>query len=346
VRKLLASKDDDLRKLVVAQWGSVREERNPAREQVIAAMRTHLRKTPGDPFKGQEVFKKVCGQCHKIYGEGQEVGPDITLNGRNSFEQLLSNVFDPSLVIGASYQAQVVQTTDGRTLTGLLAEDSPQRIVLKVQGGKQEIIPRDQVEESGVSKVSLMPEALETQITRQELADLFAFITLDKPPSDASARRLAGAGVVVPKHTENPKEFAELVAQVAPGFACEASGEGGLAILEEHFGRVGVLRSHPVDRQKPTVFRRQLAVPAGKKTRLELDVSHDAQGDWQLRVRVNDRFALDEAIGEATTTAHWKTVTVDLTRYAGQTVTLELWNQATGWSYEFGYWGRVDLISE
>jgi putative membrane-bound dehydrogenase-like protein len=346
VRKLLASKDDDLRKLVVAQWGSVREERNPAREQVIAAMRTHLRKTPGDPFKGQEVFKKVCGQCHKIYGEGQEVGPDITLNGRNSFEQLLSNVFDPSLVIGASYQAQVVQTTDGRTLTGLLAEDSPQRIVLKVQGGKQEIIPRDQVEDSGVSKVSLMPEALETQITRQELADLFAFITLDKPPSDPTARRLAGAGVVVPKQTENPQEFAELVAQVAPGFACEASGEGGLAILEEHFGRVGVLRSHPVDRQKPTVFKRQLAVPAGKKTRLELDVSHDAQGDWQLRVRVNDRFALDEAIGEATTTAHWKTVTVDLTRYAGQTVTIELWNQATGWSYEFGYWGRVDLISE
>lgn len=346
VRKMLAAKDDDLRKLVLAQWGSVREERNPAREQVIAAMRVHLRKTPGDPFKGQEVFKKVCGQCHKIYGEGQEVGPDITLNGRNSFEQLLSNVFDPSLVIGASYQAQVVQTEDGRTLTGLVAEDSPQRIVLKVQGGKQEIIPRDQIEESAVSKVSLMPESLETQVTPQELADLFAFITLDKPPSDPSARRLAGAGVVIPKQTENPKEFAELVSQVAPGFACEASGEDGLAILEEHFGRLGVLRSHPLDREKPTVLKRQIAVPAGKKTRLEADVSHHPQGDWQFRVRINDRFAADEAIGETTTQAHWKTVKVDLTRFAGQTITVELWNQATGWSNEFGYWGRVDLISE
>ena len=87
---------------------------------------------------GQEVFKRVCGQCHKLHGEGQEVGPDITLNGRNSFEQLLSNVFDPSLVIGAAYQARTVVTADGRVLTGLVAEDSPQRVVLKMQGGKLE----------------------------------------------------------------------------------------------------------------------------------------------------------------------------------------------------------------
>lgn len=346
VRKLLTTKDEELRALVSAQWGSLREERNPAREQVLAAMRVHLRKTPGDALKGQVVFKKVCGQCHKMYGEGQEVGPDITLNGRNSFEQLLSNVFDPSLVIGASYQAQVVQTKDGRTLTGLVAEDSPQRIVLKVQGGKQEIIPRDQVEESAISKVSLMPEALETQVTPQELADLFAFITLDKPPTDPTARKLAGSGVVVPKETLNPKEFGELVAQVAPGFTCEASGEGGLAILQEHFGRVGVLKTHPLDRQKPMVLKRQIAVPAGKKTRIEADVSHHPGCDWQFRVRVNDRFAADEVISEGTTTGHWKSVKVDLTRYAGQTITVELWNQATGWYGEWGYWGRVDLFSE
>ena len=68
------------------------------------------------------MFKKVCAQCHKIYGEGQDVGPDITSNGRASFDQLLSNVFDPSLVIGAGYQARIVTTTGGRVLTGLLAE--------------------------------------------------------------------------------------------------------------------------------------------------------------------------------------------------------------------------------
>ena len=107
-------------------------------------MRASLRRTPGDPSRGALVFKNLCGQCHKIYGEGQEVGPDITLNGRGSFDQLLSNVFDPSLVIGAAYQATTVATTDGRVLTGLLAEESPQRVILKTQGGKLETIPREE----------------------------------------------------------------------------------------------------------------------------------------------------------------------------------------------------------
>jgi hypothetical protein len=51
-------------------------------------------------------------------------------------------------------------------------------------------------------------------------------------------------------------------------------------------------------------------------------------------------------VGEGTTEGHWRTVKVDLTRFAGQTVKVVLWNQATGWSNEFGYWGRVDLVVE
>ena len=75
------------------------------------------------PVAGQSVFGKLCAQCHKIYGEGQDVGPELTANGRNDFDQLVSNVFDPSLVIGPGYQATTIATTEGRILTGLLIED-------------------------------------------------------------------------------------------------------------------------------------------------------------------------------------------------------------------------------
>jgi putative heme-binding domain-containing protein len=139
------------------------------------------------------VFERVCAQCHKIYGEGQDVGPEITLNGRGSYEQLLSNVFDPSLVIGTAYQGTTVATTDGRVLTGLLVEKSPARVVLKMQGGKVETVPGDQVEELKVSPLSLMPDDLEKQIAPQEMADLFAYLTLDRPPSDPSAKPIPGA---------------------------------------------------------------------------------------------------------------------------------------------------------
>ncbi|MFO0819006.1 MAG: c-type cytochrome [Pirellulales bacterium] len=190
VTRLLASKDEALKKRVAAIWGTVRAERNPQREQLIARVREELMTAKSDPHRGQRVFQRVCGQCHKIHGEGQEVGPDITLNGRSNLEQLLSNVLDPSLVIGASYQARIVVTSDGRVLTGLLVEDSPQRVALKIQGGKIELIGRDDIEELRISPLSLMPEGLETQLQPQELWDLFAFLTLDKPPNDAAARRI------------------------------------------------------------------------------------------------------------------------------------------------------------
>jgi putative membrane-bound dehydrogenase-like protein len=192
IRKIASNKDRDVADRVKSIWGTVREARNPAREQVIERMRTTLKDAHGDPVAGVVVFKNVCGQCHKMYGEGQEVGPEVTLNGRGSYEQLLSNVFDPSLVIGPAYQATTIATKDGRVLTGLVAEDSPQRVVLKLQGGKLETVARSEVEELKVSPLSLMPEGLEGQITAKELADLFAYITLDKPPGDPSARPLPG----------------------------------------------------------------------------------------------------------------------------------------------------------
>lgn len=196
VGKLLAGRDEELRRMVTATWGSVRTERNPQREQVLTEMRTLLRSTAGDPQHGRVAFQKLCGQCHKIYGEGQDVGPDITSNGRGSFEQLLSNVFDPSLVIGAAYQARTVITVDGRVLTGLLAEDNDERIVLKTQGGKLETIARADVDEVNVSQLSLMPEGVEQQLKPEEIVDLFAFLTLDRPPEDPQARTIPGTNEI------------------------------------------------------------------------------------------------------------------------------------------------------
>jgi putative membrane-bound dehydrogenase-like protein len=192
VRKLLATGDKELAEQVRVKWGTVRDQRNPQREQVIKQMRKLVRTNHGDAAQGEKVFKRVCAQCHKIHGEGVDVGPELTLNGRSSIDQLLSNVFDPSLVIGAAYRAVIVVTKEGRVLTGLAIEDSPRRVVLKIQGGKTETIPRDEVDSFKVSNVSLMPEQLENQLTPREIVDLFTFLSYDKHPSDPAARQLPG----------------------------------------------------------------------------------------------------------------------------------------------------------
>lgn len=193
LRRIATFNDEGIRKALRDQYGEIREGRDPQREQVFYKQRDFLNGTPGDPLNGETVFKKVCAQCHKLYGEGAEVGPDITRNGRNNWDQLLWNVFDPSQVIGPGYQARILITTDGRTLTGLPVEESDQRVVLKVQGGKQETIARSDIEIYKVSELSMMPEQLEKQVTPQELADLLSFLAHDRHPREPEAKLLPGA---------------------------------------------------------------------------------------------------------------------------------------------------------
>jgi putative heme-binding domain-containing protein len=193
VRKILESNDREALWAVEKAFGRLREERSPAREAVVAEMGQFLRENPGDPLAGQAVFKRLCAQCHTIYGQGSNVGPDITSNGRATFDQLVSNVFDPSLVIGPDYQVFTVVTKDGRNLTGLIVENNDQRVVIRMAGEIDEVVPRSNVEYTRRSKLSMMPEGVESIFSKQELADLFAFLSWDKPLTDPSARPIPGA---------------------------------------------------------------------------------------------------------------------------------------------------------
>jgi putative heme-binding domain-containing protein len=195
VRGMLNFRDAELKSLIEKNWGTIRTERDADREQFVGAMRKLILNNAksATASRGELVYTKICAQCHKLHGKGEEVGPDITGNGRGSFDQLLSNVFDPSLVIGSAYQATNVVTLDGLSVIGLLVEESPERVVLKGQGGKLSVIARADIDEMYRSELSLMPEGIEKQLTEQEIADLFAYLSLDKHPDDAQAKYITGA---------------------------------------------------------------------------------------------------------------------------------------------------------
>ncbi len=343
-QKMLSLKSEPLADLVTKHWGVVRTERDPARVELIARMRNELRTSHGDPVAGRVVFKKLCAQCHKMYGEGAEVGPDITRNGRASFEQLLSNVFDPSLVIGSAYQGLTVVTKDGKAISGLPVEDSAQRVVLKVQGDKQEIIARADIEEVVPSKLSLMPEGIEKQLQPQELHDLFAFISLDKPPEDPTARLLVGSRIV-PTESGNSADFTAMIEQLLPGYTISKVGEGGVAVLADHHGRPA-LRTHPVSRSEACKLSTSTTLPTAKKVKLRLNVASHEQGDWQLVVNVNGETRHQSVAKRGQNGVEWKDVSVDLSDLAGQPVTIELLNKANDWSNEFAFWNAAEIVAE
>ncbi len=140
-----AAGDAELNQAIAKVWGKLRSADDTNRKQVVANTIKLLGSgKSGDPVAGEAHFKRICFQCHKLHGQGMEVGPDITANGRGSFEQLVSNVMDPSLVIGQAFTSKTVLTTDGRVLAGLVAADDPKRLTLKVQGGKLVELDREE----------------------------------------------------------------------------------------------------------------------------------------------------------------------------------------------------------
>jgi putative heme-binding domain-containing protein len=143
VAKMAASNANaSLRPAIEKQWGKVRTVRNPQREELIARFVALAGEKTGDWKNGKAVFTRTCSACHKLHGEGNLIGPDITVSGRGTLEQLLSNVLDPNLVIGESYQARIVNTKDGRAVMGLPVEDNDQRVVVRSPTGRRHHEPR------------------------------------------------------------------------------------------------------------------------------------------------------------------------------------------------------------
>jgi len=182
VRQILELKDPALSKRVVAAWGTVRTDRDPERVEVIKKMRAVVAGKKGAAVAGWKVFEAKCQQCHTIYGKGADVGPDLTGVGRQTLDAVLTNVLDPNLEVGKPYYQYIAKTKDGKIITGILAEESDQRVVLKREGGILESVARGDLEKLVPQTLSLMPEGLEKNMTEQEFVDLVEFMLTTAPP--------------------------------------------------------------------------------------------------------------------------------------------------------------------
>ena len=129
-----------------------------------------------DPRRGRTIFKKTCGNCHLMYGDGGKIGPDLTGSNRANLDYFLLNSVAPSADVPEGYRTQLVQTVDGRVLTGVLAEEDNQRIILKTVDQPRLVIAKDDIEARKVSEKSMMPEGQLDQLKHQDLFDLVKYL--------------------------------------------------------------------------------------------------------------------------------------------------------------------------
>jgi putative membrane-bound dehydrogenase-like protein len=176
VRALGDSKDDFIRQRATQAIGRIRPA-NADKQQIIEQKKAMILKGgPLDLKAGHEIARKTCFVCHKLNGEGADVGPDLTGVGRSSLDALLVNVIDPNLVIGKGYENVIIEKKDGQTLTGRMVENADSRVKLLSSGPKEEIVAKSDIENMRVSDVSVMPEGLEQTLPDHDFRNLILFI--------------------------------------------------------------------------------------------------------------------------------------------------------------------------
>lgn len=165
------------------------------------------------------------------------------------------------------------------------------------------------------------------------------------------ARRLVSGDLTSAREPNQPKAgpapaaAQEILQRVAPGFHVRDVGEQGV-MPQPEFRNEFAVQTHPLDRDTPCVLSRHLDVPEGKTTRLRIRASYHPHGNWQLRVLANREVIHDQIVSYETVKSEWIELELDLTRFAGKHVDLEIENRANDWAWEFAFWGRVEVVCE
>ncbi len=133
-------------------------------------------KTRPDPALGRPLFQKNCTVCHRMGNEGHKIGPDLDGIGIRGLDRLLEDVLDPNRVVDQAFRVTLIETTDGRSLSGLVVREEGEIVVLVDQAGKEQRIAKTAIAARRVSTLSPMPSNFGDLLTKQQLYQLMSFL--------------------------------------------------------------------------------------------------------------------------------------------------------------------------
>lgn len=169
--------DADISSRLTKFWGAVRL--MPAdRAARIAQHKARL--TPdavasADLAHGRAVFEKSCATCHRLFGAGGAIGPELTGSQRANVDYVLSNVLDPSAIVAKDFQLTVFQLVDGRVLSGIIAREDEHSVTVQT-ANELVVVPRDEIETSELSDISMMPDGLLDALSEIDVRDLVGYL--------------------------------------------------------------------------------------------------------------------------------------------------------------------------
>jgi putative membrane-bound dehydrogenase-like protein len=158
-------------------WGQVRQS-NADRKKLMAKYQAML--TPevlgkANPANGRLVFNRTCFQCHRLFGAGNRIGPDLTGSNRSDVYYILENMIDPSATIGNDYRLTNIVTDSGRLISGIIVEETDRAVTIQT-ATERLVVAKSDIETRRASPVSMMPEGQIEQMSFTELRDLIGYL--------------------------------------------------------------------------------------------------------------------------------------------------------------------------
>jgi len=145
------------------------------REEAVAAYREAIER-PGNVDAGREVFRRECTKCHRLEGTGYDLGLPLQTVKSRGREGVLVQILDPNREVNPAYLNYAVLTENGLTVTGMIAAETATSITLRRSEEESDTVLRAEIDEMQSTGLSIMPEGLEKQITKQQMADLLAYL--------------------------------------------------------------------------------------------------------------------------------------------------------------------------
>jgi putative membrane-bound dehydrogenase-like protein len=176
-RQLQNLGDPEVQQLLEQHWGSLRSTPDDRKQQMehyrelIAASASRN----ADLESGRQVFEKTCATCHKLYGRGAAIGPDLTGANRSNLDYLLENIVDPSAMVAAAFRTSVVELEDGRVLSGVVLNETDQRLELQTATELLNI-DRQEVADISPTQQSLMPDGILQTLTDAQVVELLKYL--------------------------------------------------------------------------------------------------------------------------------------------------------------------------
>lgn len=176
-RQILALNDKPTSERLEKVWGKI----TPVAKERASLIKKWKEQLPEEAVKkadlanGRAVFTKHCASCHKMFGEGQAVAPELTGSQRANLEYVLENVLDPSAVVPNEYRLVNFTLNDDRVVSGIILRETKDALTVRTVNDTLTVPVADVVTRKPTN-VSIMPEGLLDQMKPDEVRDLVAYL--------------------------------------------------------------------------------------------------------------------------------------------------------------------------